>query len=393
MGIFFIPYATDAPLYYLPFVTIGMIVLNTVLYIGAAMGVLPQPEAWMLMYGQGLHPWQWLSANFMHFDFGHLFGNMMFLWVYGLITEGKLGWWRFLGFYLFIAVAFGALQQIFALGYGGPVTGGMGASAVIWGLLGMALVWAPRNEVNFVGFYLIFVMFRLFFFNVSVLALAMFFACWEGILFLMESSIVSSAAAHLLGGALGFGVGVFLLRRGVVDCEKWDLISVLRGNEGSYAEIRERLESRDRLRREEAEKQRKLLEAAREQVGVYLGAGNPAAAFLLYTKMAGVGPGLQLPEHELLAIIQGLLRAQRPADVLPLMEEYVQRFPDKAARVRLRLAQIYLQARKQPEAALAHLDPPPGGALPADLEALRQRMHKQALALQATSDADLDVQR
>ena len=44
-------------------------------------------------------PWQWLTANYMHADIFHLLGNMFVLWGFGLVVEGKVGWWRFLLIY------------------------------------------------------------------------------------------------------------------------------------------------------------------------------------------------------------------------------------------------------------------------------------------------------
>ena len=81
------PYRSDAPLYHLPVVTIGLIVLNVAAYAAMAMGELPS-GGWLLTYGTGLHPQQWLLSSFMHGGVGHLLGNMIFLWIFGLVIEG-----------------------------------------------------------------------------------------------------------------------------------------------------------------------------------------------------------------------------------------------------------------------------------------------------------------
>jgi membrane associated rhomboid family serine protease len=41
-----------------------------------------------------------VSYMFLHADAGHIFGNMIFLWVFGDNVEEALGRWRFLAFYL-----------------------------------------------------------------------------------------------------------------------------------------------------------------------------------------------------------------------------------------------------------------------------------------------------
>ena len=42
---------------------------------------------------------------------------MVFLWGFGLVVEGKLGWWRFLLIYLAIGVTQCAFEQTIMLGY------------------------------------------------------------------------------------------------------------------------------------------------------------------------------------------------------------------------------------------------------------------------------------
>src|SRR6266566_4216395 len=91
-----IPYNTDAPIYHFPFVTVGLIVVNAAVLVACAKADDQVVEGWMLQFGQGLHPLQWISNNFMHAGVMHLIGNMFFLWGFGLVVEGKLGWWRFL---------------------------------------------------------------------------------------------------------------------------------------------------------------------------------------------------------------------------------------------------------------------------------------------------------
>ena len=41
-----------------------------------------------------------LLTMFLHASIPHLFGNMLFLWVFGNNIEDRKGWWRFLLLYL-----------------------------------------------------------------------------------------------------------------------------------------------------------------------------------------------------------------------------------------------------------------------------------------------------
>src|ERR1700678_3294835 len=138
-----IPWGTDAPIYHRPIITIAMIVANVLVFLG-----LPSAQImdWALVLGDGLHPLQWVTNNFMHLGFFHHAGNMIFIWTFGLVVEGKLGWWRFLLVYLGLAAGESAGMQI--LVHPETPIHMLGASGVIFGLLAMCLVWAPMNEVG-----------------------------------------------------------------------------------------------------------------------------------------------------------------------------------------------------------------------------------------------------
>ncbi|MFV0446152.1 MAG: rhomboid family intramembrane serine protease, partial [Planctomycetaceae bacterium] len=145
---FLIPIGTDAPVYHFPWGTIGLIALCTLVVLGSTLALLPSTESlaadYALLHGQGLHPLQWVTSNFLHAGWGHLIGNMMFLWPFGLIVEGKIGWRRFLPIYLGLGILEAALEQICLPGPGMS----LGASSIIFGLMAMSCLWAPRNDIE-----------------------------------------------------------------------------------------------------------------------------------------------------------------------------------------------------------------------------------------------------
>jgi len=106
-----IPYSTDAPVYHWPFATVGLIVANVLVFFGVWFGNLGGVEEWTIVNGDGMHPEQWFKALFMHAGIIHLVGNMLFLWLFGLVIEGKLGWWKFLACYLGIGLTQSAVEQ------------------------------------------------------------------------------------------------------------------------------------------------------------------------------------------------------------------------------------------------------------------------------------------
>jgi membrane associated rhomboid family serine protease len=97
-----------------------------------------------------------LTSMFMHGGLGHIFGNMMFLSVFGDNVENALGRGRFLLFYLLTGVAT-ALSHIVATSFVGadPLIPMLGASGAISGVLGGYLLLFPGRRVRVVIFYML----------------------------------------------------------------------------------------------------------------------------------------------------------------------------------------------------------------------------------------------
>ena len=223
-----IPWNTDVPIYHFPFVTIALIVINSCAFFVTLQ--IEEPELWMLAFGDGLHPVQWVSSAFMHADIMHLVGNMIFLWGFGLVIEGKLGWWCFALVYLGLATIESAIVQACMQHQPGYA---LGASAAINGLLAMSLIWAPRNEINCIGIF----GFRIMHLDIPILVFVSLYVGWELVEAWLGDFAISSPMLHLAGALPGFALGIVLLKLGAVDCENWDIFAVIDGREG-YAKSR-----------------------------------------------------------------------------------------------------------------------------------------------------------
>jgi len=86
-----------------------------------------------------------LSSMFMHGGFMHIFGNMLFLWIFGDNLENRIGHLRYLVFYL-VCGFLAALGQI--LMDTNSVIPMLGASGAISGVLGGYLLLFPTNRVK-----------------------------------------------------------------------------------------------------------------------------------------------------------------------------------------------------------------------------------------------------
>jgi rhomboid family protein len=79
---------------------------------------------------------------FLHADAWHLFGNMVFLMVFGNAVCAKLGHARYLGLFFVLAFSAAAAHNMFS---GGQA---IGASGAVNGVVGMYLVLYPFNDVR-----------------------------------------------------------------------------------------------------------------------------------------------------------------------------------------------------------------------------------------------------
>jgi membrane associated rhomboid family serine protease len=161
-----IPYKDDNPSYAFPFVTIGIIVLNIIVF---SFEITARSGMREITYSYGAIPHNLMtlektqpippaitvfSSMFMHGGFLHIAGNMLYLWIFGDNIEDKLGHVRFALFYLFCGI-FAAYS--YAVTSPGSTTPMIGASGAISGVLGAYVLLFPRASVHtliFLGFFI-----------------------------------------------------------------------------------------------------------------------------------------------------------------------------------------------------------------------------------------------
>ena len=402
-----IPINTDAPLYYFPYATMGLIVVNIVCFAVTGFAMNDQlAEPWLLHYGDGLNPLEWIPAAFAHQGFMHIIGNMFFLWGFGLVVEGKLGWKIFIPLYLGMAAAWGLGVDLLTLHrtdayvlqaefseyhvdnfedfkpkWDKSDTGidartelnnakghCLGASGVIFSLMAISLVWAPKNEMHIVGF----IVFRAVSFDVTILVFSLWFLALNILELLLSKFAMGSSGLHMIGCVIGFAVGVVFLKLRWVDCEKWDLFSVLSGNYGRFAEEGWAVGGHSPTGKtygelplptgtEEPTNEASTAIRARQvcdemkQVNALIDSGDVfTAAEILMTMRLHV-TDIYPNESRMRALAMGLLQAQAFDDAEIWLQEYLDRYPEQNAWARIRMAQLLLIHFKRPAAALLTL--------------------------------------
>lgn len=160
------PFKDDNPTQSFPLITIILIVINIVVFFyqisspagptraAFAYGAIPHYILTFRM-SQPIHPVMTvLSSMFMHGSILHLATNMLYLWIFGNNIEDKLGYFRFIAFYVlcgYIAAYSHAVTSPDSLV---PM---IGASGAVSGILGAYLLLFPKARVHtliFLGFFI-----------------------------------------------------------------------------------------------------------------------------------------------------------------------------------------------------------------------------------------------
>lgn len=153
------------------------------------------------------------ASLFLHGGLMHLFGNMLFLWIYGDNVEHRLGRLPFLFWYLVTGVAATLAFALFARDSMVPL---VGASGAISGVLGFYFLWFPRNTVR------VFVFLFPFFMNVvaipSRIVLGVYLIVDNMLPFLLSGGAGGGGVAHgahIGGFVAGLAAAWVLTRREV----------------------------------------------------------------------------------------------------------------------------------------------------------------------------------
>ncbi len=398
-----IPWGTDAPIYHRPVATIALIVINTLVFFAFPSADFKE---WALELGAGVHPLQWITACFMHIGFEHLFENMIFLWAFGIIVEGKLGWWPFTLVYLGIGVVAHALLQ-FTIHPEEPAVMA-GASGVIFGLLAMCLVWAPRNDLQFIAFFRFIPMD----FEFPIIWVAAFYIGLELLEVGFRGFKPSSALGHATGAVTGFMLATAMLKLKLVDCEGWDLYAVLahrQGEKSSERKVKSNVKgprqraaaefarataaSKPKRKTKGAGKMVKSIEDASGEalrtMRLHLELGETEAALAVYQQSMKSISGWQPPDRDWVNLISAALEQNRWAEAARVMREYVARAAEPSPRVKLKLAQILIQKLGKPQQGLRILEQLKPEELPESLRPTRALLEQQAENLRDEGELEL----
>ncbi|GIW40809.1 MAG: hypothetical protein KatS3mg076_1386 [Candidatus Binatia bacterium] len=275
------------------------------------------------------------TSMFLHGGFVHLFGNMLFLWIYGDNVEHRLGGLRFLVAYL----ATGVAATLFHAFFDPSPLPLVGASGAISGVLGFYFVWFPRNRVR-----LLVVLFPIFF-DVILVPARLVLA-----LYLLVDNLLPFLVTHgsgMGGVAYGAHIGGFLAG--------WGAARILDRREWRAAPP----EYRRPVARE--------VGASIEAVRALLARGEVEEAARIYFALDPEKTRRALEPEEMLAFAEELRRAGHPRAALTLYRRLLRDYPrgPGLAEAHLGAGLVLLEDLGMPTPAYQHFldaldrDPPP----------------------------------
>lgn len=209
-----IPIKDDIPSSHFPVVTLIIIGLNLLVFafqfvlrrynqwLISAFGVIP----YELSHFKDLPPYlpfplpsTLFTAMFLHGGVAHIFGNMLYLWIFGDNVEDAMGHIRFIIFYLSCGVVAAITQIIISPHSTVPM---IGASGAISGVLGAYLLLYPRAKVLTLVFFG-------FFLEMIRIPAVVLLSIW--IIIQFASGVISLSAHSISGGIAWFAhIGGFL---------------------------------------------------------------------------------------------------------------------------------------------------------------------------------------
>jgi membrane associated rhomboid family serine protease len=206
-----------------PFVTVGLIVINAVVFLYELQLSRPELQLFALLFGvvpANFNVTTLFTSMFIHEGWLHLLGNMLYLWIFGDNVEDRLGHAGFAVFYL-VCGSTAALGQV-AVNVDSTVPM-IGASGAIAGVMGAYLVLYPHSRV-------LTVVFLLFFMDMVEIPAVFFLGIWfikelfSGVGSLGTASLSGGVAfwAHVSGFAAGAVVGGLWRLREATRRYRWD---------------------------------------------------------------------------------------------------------------------------------------------------------------------------
>jgi membrane associated rhomboid family serine protease len=160
--------------------------------------------------------WAYFTYAFLHANWMHIVGNMLFLYVFGNNVNDKMGHLGYLAFYLAGGVFAGVA---YVVGATHPILGASGAIAAV---VGAYLILFPRSNVTVLNFFLFIGWFEI----ASFWFIGLFF--FEDLVLNFARQDDVAHMAHIGGTLFGCGVCLVLLSLQLLPRDQFDVVALVK---------------------------------------------------------------------------------------------------------------------------------------------------------------------
>ena len=300
-----------------------------------------------------------ITYAFLHANFMHLAGNMLFLYIFGNNVNDKMGHLGYLAFYLAGGVAAGIAYVLLDSG-GMPVIGASGAIAAV---TGGYLVLFPRSSIT------VFYMFWVFgSYDVPSLYFIAFFFVKDVFLNFAPQDAGVAHVAHIGGTIFGFAICLSMLALGLLPRDQFDLVAAMKqwNRRRQYREMvskgynpfeygtAKRAPTGPPVIDPKQEKIMTLRAAILDAIAKH----DVASASPPFLELLQLDPQQVLPKQAQLDLANQLAGEQRYTQASAAYETYLRVYPkaEHPEQINLMLGLIYARYLAQPEPARRHLE-------------------------------------
>lgn len=370
-----IPIATDTSIRRTPWVNYGLVAVNVAIFIidkymggtDAARNVLGRLIDHGMLTGDEPRMFQFITYQFLHGNWMHVAGNMLFLYVFGNPVNAKMGHGPYLLFYLAAGVFAGTG---FAWGNANPL---VGASGSIAGITTAYLALFPRSHVTVLYWWFIIGTFEI----PSVLLIVFKIILWDNFIAPnMAQGAMSNVAhsAHLAGYLFGFLAVAGMLALRVLPRDQFDIVALWRRwlqrrgmqtamanpdarARAQFGRVARPVSARDLKGPAISDPQQDRITELRQKITALLGQNLRDQAAEAFEQLLSIDPRQVLARNQQLDIANQLYTMNRVPQAAAAYERFLAHYPSapEADEVKLLLGIVYTKNLQQYEVALAHL--------------------------------------
>jgi membrane associated rhomboid family serine protease len=351
---FLIPLRTDSPLRSTPYMNYALIALNVLAF--AATSIMP---AWGGMFE--LHPhapklFEFFSYQFVHANFMHIAGNMLFLYIFGNNVNDKMGHVGYAAFYLAGGIIAGIFYMLTEQA-GNPIVGASGAIAAVTGAY---LILFPHSLVTIFYWFIFFgrIEIQSLWFIAAFFAMDLFgnFAGQDGV----------AHTAHIGGTIFGSTVCLALVATHLLPRDQWDVWALIsRWNKRrQYRDLVSRGFNPFDYTQSQRDTNKKMddptfakVQELREQINAALNTRQMPVAAELYLQLVQLDSGQVMSRQGQMDIATQLHHDGRYVQAVEAYEKLLKAYPnvERGEQVELMVGILYSRYLRNPERAKLHL--------------------------------------